>query len=79
MANDNQGLFLSAVDVMNMTGWSEAMINDYISRRSDYMLTGNGSPEGVEPANQTRQYLDIDTTTLYVNPVVGARTGWVAI
>lgn len=79
MANDNQGLFLSAVDVMNMTGWPEAMVSDYISRTADYMQAGSGSPEGVVAANQTRQYLDIGTSTLYVNPVVGARTGWVAI
>lgn len=64
---------------MSMTKWPDAMVNDYISRGADYMLTGSGSPEGIEASNRTRQYLDIDTTTLYVNPVVGARTGWVAI
>lgn len=62
-----------------MTKWPDPMVNDYISRGADYMLTGSGSPEGIEAANKARQYLDIDTTTLYVNPVIGARTGWVAI
>jgi hypothetical protein len=62
-----------------MTGWPDAMVNDYISRFPDYMLTGAGSPEGIEAANQTRQYLDVDTNDLYVNPVIGARTGWVPV
>ena len=79
MANDNQSLFLSASDVMSMTGWPEAMANDYISRFPDYMLTGSGTPEGNQPANQTRQYYDEDNKILYVNPVIGARTGWVAV
>lgn len=60
-----------------MTGWPDAMVNDYISRVSVYMLTGSGSPEGVEPANASRLYLDLDTNDVYVNPVIGARTGWV--
>lgn len=77
MANDNQSLFLSASEVMDMTKWPEAMVNDYISRFPDYMLTGSGSPEGVEPANQTRLYLDVDTNDIYVNPIIGERTGWV--
>lgn len=79
MANDNQSLFLSATDVMSMTGWPEAMVNDYISRFPDYMPVGIGSPNGVQPANQTRMYFDEDNEVLYVNPVIGARTGWVAV
>lgn len=79
MAKDNQSLFLSASDVMDMTGWPDAMVNDYISRFPDYMLTGSGSPEGVQPANQTRLYLDVDTSAVWVNPVIGSRTGWVAV
>jgi len=79
LANDNQSLFLSAQEVMSMTGWPDAMVNDYISRTADYMLTGSGSPEGVQAANQSRLYLDIDTNDLYVNPVIGARAGWVAV
>lgn len=79
MANDNQSLFLSATDVMSMTGWPDAMVNDYISRFPDYMLIGSGTPEGNQPANQTRQYYDADNEVLYINPVIGARTGWVAV
>lgn len=79
MANDNLSLELSASDVMGFTGWPDAMVNDYISRGADYMLVGAGSPEGVRPANRTRQYFDSDASQMYVNPVVGARTGWVAV
>jgi len=53
------------------------MVNDYISRVSVYMLTGNGSPEGIQPANASRLYLDLDTNDIYVNPVINSRTGWV--
>lgn len=60
-----------------MTGWPDAMVNDYISRVSVYMLTGNGSPEGIQPANASRLYLDLDNNDIYVNPVIGSRTGWV--
>lgn len=79
MANDTQSLYLSATEVLDLTGWPQAMVNDYISRGSDYMLVGIGSPENVEASNRTRQYLDADTGTLYVNPDVGVRVGWVAV
>jgi len=79
LANNNLSLDLSASDVMGFTGWPDAMVSDYISRGADYMLVGSGSPEGVQPANRTRQYLDTSTTQLYVNPVIGSRTGWVAV
>lgn len=78
MAN-NQSLDLSASEVMQFTGWPDEMVNDYISRGADYMLVGTGSPEGIQPANRTRQYLDSAAGKLYANPVIGARTGWVMV
>ncbi len=53
------------------------MANDYVSRTTDYMIVGSGSPEGVTPSNRTRQYLDAVTNQFYVNPVIGARDGWI--
>ena len=56
------------------------MVNDYISRGADYMLVGAGDPNTTgAPANRTRQYYDSAAGLLYVNPVIGARTGWVPI
>lgn len=80
MANDNLSLDLSASDVMGFTGWPDAMVSDYISRGADYMLVGDGDPNASStPANRTRQYLDSLTGQLWVNPVIGARTGWVVV
>lgn len=79
MANDNQSLDLSASDVMGFTNWPEPMVNDYISRGADYMIVGDASPEGVVPANRTRQYFSTADGKLYVNPVIGARSGWMAV
>lgn len=80
MANDNLSLELSASDVMSFTGWPDAMVSDYISRGADYMLTGAGDPNTLNiPANRTRQYLDTVAVKMYVNPVIGARTGWVLV
>lgn len=77
MANDS--LFLSASEVKDLTGWPDVMVNDYISRVSLYMLTGSGSPEGVEPSNASRLYLDTDNNDIWVNPEVGVKTGWVPV
>lgn len=56
------------------------MVNDYISRGADYMLVGAGDPNASStPANRTRQYFDTTAAKLYVNPVIGARTGWVMV
>lgn len=74
-----QTLDLTVAEVMQYTGWPFEMANDYVSRTSDYMLVGQGSPEGLMPANKTRQYFDSDAGQLYVNPVIGAKTGWVAV
>lgn len=79
MANDMQTLDLTVAEVMEYTGWPFEMANDYVSRSSDYMIVGQGSPEGSIPANKTRQYMDSGAGQLYINPVVGARTGWVAV
>ncbi|MBC2659747.1 hypothetical protein H7A76_30305 [Pseudomonas sp. MSSRFD41] len=80
MANGDLSLDLSASDVMSFTGWPDPMVNDYISRGADYMLTGDGDPNTLNiPANRTRQYFDRAGSKLYVNPVIGARAGWVAV
>jgi hypothetical protein len=64
---------------MNMTGWPDAMVSDYVSRGADYMITGLGSPEGVVASNRTRQYWATDDEKLYINSKVGSRTGWVPV
>lgn len=65
---------------MSFTGWPDAMVNDYISRNADYMLTGEGNPNTLNmPANKTRQFFDTAASQLYINPVIGSRTGWVAV
>ncbi len=79
MANDMQSLDLTIAEVMEYTGWSFEMANDYVSRATDYMIVGSGSPEGVTPSNRTRQYFDAVSSQLYVNPVIGARDGWVMV
>lgn len=79
MADQVNGLDLSASEVAFYTGWPDDMVNDYISRTVDYMQVGEGSPEGNIPANRTRQYFDTLSGDLYVNPVIGARTGWVIV
>lgn len=80
MANDNLSLDLSAADVLGFTGWPDAMVSDYIAKGADYMLIGEGDPNvSGKPANRTRQYFDTTASKLYVNPVIGARTGWVLV
>lgn len=64
---------------MGFTGWPDPMVNDYIAKGADYPLTGDGSPEGVQPANRTRQYFDTTAGKLYMNAVIGSRTGWVIV
>lgn len=83
MANDNLTLSLSAAELRALTNWPETVINDYISRAEEaqfaLMQIGGPSPEGVVPANKSRQYFSTDDQLLYVNPAVGSKTGWVAI
>jgi hypothetical protein len=80
LANNELSLDLSASDVAEFTGWPDAMVSDYISRGADYMLVGSGDPNTASmPANRTRQYFDSAAGKLYVNPVIGARTGWVIV
>ncbi len=65
---------------MGFTGWPDPMVSDYIAKGADYMLTGAGDPNALNiPANRTRQYLDTVAVKMYVNPVIGARTGWVLV
>ena len=82
------GLALTDGEVKALTGWPDALVNDYTSVLNslrvlavaiEYMAVGTGSPEGVVTANQSRQYYDSGAGTLYCNAVVGASTGWVAV
>ena len=82
------GLALTDGEVKSLTGWPDALVNDYTSVLNslralasaiEYMKVGTGSPEGSVTANASRQYYDSGTGTLYCNAVVGASTGWVAI
>lgn len=40
---------------------------------------GSGSPEGLVTSTLSRQYVDSDTGTMYVNPDYGVSTGWIAV
>lgn len=82
------GLALTDGEVKSLTGWPDALVNDYTSVLNslrtlagaiEYMQVGGSSPEGLIKANASRQYFDTTTGTLYCNAVVGADTGWVAI
>lgn len=83
MANDNLGLSLSASELKALTNWPDQVINDYISRLEEIefslMQVGGPGPEGTVPANKSRQYYSTDNQLLYVNPLVGEKTGWVAV
>lgn len=55
-------------------------MSDYIAKGADYMLVGAGDPNVLgKPANRTRFYMDTVALKLYMNPVIGARTGWVLV
>lgn len=82
------GLALTDGEVKSLTGWPDALVNDYTSVLNslralagaiEYMQVGTGSPEGSVAANASRQYYDTGAGTLYCNAVIGASTGWVAV
>ena len=82
------GLALTDGEVKSLTGWPDALVNDYTSVLNslralasaiEYMQVGGSSPEGLIKANASRQYFDATTGTLYCNASVGASTGWVAV
>lgn len=82
------GLDLSANEVAALTGWPEAIVSDYTSvinslralaAAIQVMDSGIVDPEGVVTANNSRQYFNSVTSKLWVNPVIGATTGWVLI
>lgn len=82
------GLDLSASEVSALTGWPDAIVSDYTSvinslrtlaSNIQVMDSGLVDPEGVVTANNSRQYFNSVTSKLWVNPVVGAVTGWVLI
>lgn len=82
------GLALTDGEVKSLTGWPDALVNDYTSvinslrvlaGEIEYMQVGTGSPEGAVASNSSRQYYDSAAGTLYCNALVGASTGWVAV
>lgn len=82
------GLDLSASEVKALTGWPDAIVNDYTSVLNSLralassiqvMEVGVGDPNGVATANNSRQYFNSASGVLWVNPVVGATTGWVPV
>ncbi len=82
------GLDLSASEVKSLTGWPDPIVNDYTSvinslralaSAIQVMEVGLVDPEGVVTANNSRQYFNSITSKLWINPVVGAVTGWVLI
>ena len=91
LASFNQqylGLALTDGEIKSLTGWPDALVNDYssvlnslrtLASAIEYMQVGGSSPEGLVKANASRQYFDTSTGTLYCNPVAGALTGWVAV
>lgn len=91
MANfngDYLGLDLSAAEVKALTGWPDPIVNDYVSVLNSLralasaiqvMDSGIVDPNGVATANNSRQYFNTVTSKLWINPVVGANTGWVVI
>jgi len=82
------GLDLSASEVKALTDWPDAIVNDYTSVLNSLRLLASSiqvmevglvDPEGVVTANNSRQYFNSVTSKLWINPVVGALTGWVLI
>jgi len=82
------GLDLSANEVKALTGWPDAIVNDYTSVLNSLrqlasaiqvMDVGVVDPEGIVTANNSRQYFNSATGKQWNNPVVGANTGWVMI
>lgn len=85
---DYIGLDLSASEVKALTGWPDAIVNDYTSVLNSLrvlassiqvMEVGAVDPNGIVTANNSRQYFNSATSKLWVNPVIGANTGWVLI
>jgi hypothetical protein len=90
VTQDFIGLDLSADELRELTNWPEPVINAFISLAQDLITTaqsidsnimqvGTGSPEGSVTSNKSRQYFDSSAGTLYINPAVGADSGWVAV
>ena len=82
------GLDLSAAEVKALTGWPDAIVNDYTSVLNSLrqlasaiqvMDVGVVDPEGIVTANNSRQYFNSVTGKQWNNPIVGANTGWVMI
>jgi len=82
------GLDLSASEVKGLTGWPDAIVNDYTSVLNSLRLLASSiqvmdvgvvDPNGNVTSNNSRQYFNSATSKLWINPVVGALTGWVVI
>lgn len=85
---DYIGLDLSAAEVKALTGWPDPIVNDYTSLINSLrglassiqtMAVGIVDPNGVVVANNSRQYFNSATSKLWINPVIGATTGWVVL
>lgn len=88
LSNSFIGLDLSANEIKALTGWPDPIVNDYTSVLNSLRLlasqiqvmdVGVVDPNGAVAANNSRQYFNSATSKLWVNPVVGALTGWVVI
>lgn len=82
------GLDLSASEVKALTGWPDAIVNDYTSVLNSLRLlasqiqvmdVGVVDPNGVVTSNNSRQYFNSVTGKQWNNPLVGVNTGWVLI
>ena len=88
LGEDYIGLDLSASEVKALTGWPDTIVNDYTSVLNSLralassiqvMSSGAIDPNGAVISNNSRQYFNTSTGKLWINPVVGASTGWVVI
>lgn len=88
--NEFKSLRFSAFDLRALVDWPDSVINDYTTTigsldalanqvAASTMIVDTGAPENVVTSNDSRQYFDSNTDKLYINPVVGAITGWVLI
>lgn len=88
MANPSeQSVFDFAEIKTAFPGISELGAEDYAAKGRDIVrlfasvspLNGILPPEGVATANLSKMYVDTAAQILYFNPVIGAKTGWVAL
>ena len=87
-AGDYIGWNLTDAEVKALTGWPDPIVSDYTSLLNSLrtlasaiqvMDVGIVDPNGVVSANNSRQYFNSVTNKLWINPVIGANTGWVSV